>query len=43
MTPAPNLSRITIDGSTTVNNYLRVTVNPRGPQVLTWTRAPFAA
>jgi hypothetical protein len=37
-----NLSRITIDGSTGVNNYLRVTVSPHDSQVLTWTRVPFA-
>ena len=30
-TPAPNLSRITVDGSTAVNNYLRVTIDPRNP------------
>lgn len=40
-TPVPNLTRITVDGSTNVNNYLRVTVHSRGPQVLTWTRVPF--
>jgi hypothetical protein len=39
--PVPNLARVTVDGSTAVNNYLRVTVNQRGPQVLTWTRVPF--
>lgn len=39
--PVPNLSRVTVDGSTNVNNYLRVTVHPAGPQVLTWTRVPF--
>jgi len=38
----PNLSRITVDGSTTVDNYLRVTVNQHGRQVLSWTRVPFA-
>jgi hypothetical protein len=42
-TPVTNLSRITIDGSTGVNNYLRVTVQPHGSQVLTWTRVPFAS
>jgi hypothetical protein len=41
--PVPNLSRITVDGSTNVDNYLRVTVHPPGPQVLTWTRVPFAS
>ncbi len=43
MTPAPNLTRITVDGSTGVNDYLRVTVAPRGRQVLTWEKVPFAA
>ena len=41
--PVPNLSRVTVDGSTGVNNYLRVTVHAPGPQVLTWTRVPFAS
>jgi len=40
--PVPNLTRVTVDGSTGVNNYLRVTVNQHGPQVLTWERVPFA-
>lgn len=39
--PVINLSRITIDGSTDVNNYLRVTVNRHAKQVLSWTRVPF--
>ena len=39
--PVPNLSRVTVDGSTTVDNYLRVTVHEHGKQVLTWTRVPF--
>jgi hypothetical protein len=41
--PVPNLSRVTVDGSAGANNYLRVTVHPHGPQVLTWTRVPFAS
>ncbi|MEO6471289.1 MAG: metallophosphoesterase [Aeromicrobium sp.] len=41
--PVPNLSRVTVDGSTGVNNYLRVTIDPRNPQVLDWTRVPFAS
>jgi hypothetical protein len=40
--PVPNLARVTVDGSTGVDNYLRVTVHVRGAQVLTWTRVPFA-
>ena len=42
-TVAPNLTRVTIDGSTGVNNYLRVDRDPQGPQVLSWTRVPFAS
>lgn len=41
--PAPNLSRITVDGSTAVNNYLRVTVNEHGKQPLSWVRVPFTS
>lgn len=41
--PVPNLSRVTVDGAATVNNYLRVTVHGTGSDVLTWTRVPFAA
>jgi hypothetical protein len=41
--PVPNLSRVTVDGSTDVDNYLRVTVHQGGPQVLTWTRVPFSS
>jgi hypothetical protein len=40
-TPVPNLTRITVDGSTGVDNYLRVTVHDHGQQVLTWTKVPF--
>jgi hypothetical protein len=39
--PVSNLSRVTIDGSTGVNNYLRVTIDPRNRDVLSWTRVPF--
>jgi len=41
--PVPNLSRITVDGSTNVDNYLRVTVHEDGQQVLSWTRVPFTS
>jgi Calcineurin-like phosphoesterase len=41
--PVPNLSRITVDGSTNVDDYLRVTVHERGTQVLTWVRVPFSS
>jgi hypothetical protein len=41
-TPANNLTRITIDGSTGVNNWLKVTINEDDPAVLSWTKVPFA-
>jgi hypothetical protein len=41
-TPAPNLTRITVDGSTGVNDYLRVSVDPSDPQVLSVVNVPFA-
>jgi hypothetical protein len=41
--PVANLSRVTVDGSTGVNDYLRVTVNQHGKQVLSWSRVPFAS
>lgn len=39
--PVPNLSRVTIDGSTGVSNYLRVTIDPRNRDALSWARVPF--
>jgi hypothetical protein len=42
-TAADNLTRITIDGATGVNDYLRMTVNPRSSPVLTWERVPFSS
>jgi hypothetical protein len=41
--PVSNLSRLTVDGSTGVDDYLRVTINPSDPEVLSWTRVPFAS
>jgi hypothetical protein len=41
--PVSNLTRVTVDGSTAVNNYLRVTIDPRDRNVLSWTRVPFAS
>ncbi|HEY0694478.1 MAG TPA: metallophosphoesterase [Kribbella sp.] len=38
--PVPNLTRVTVDGSTGVNNYLKVTV---ARDTLTWTRVPFTS
>ncbi len=40
---APNLQRVTVDGSANANDYLRVTVNRHGSDVLGWTRVPFTA
>ncbi|WP_420313604.1 metallophosphoesterase [Actinopolymorpha alba] len=39
----PNLNRITVDGSTGVNSWLKVTINARGPQVLSWVKVPYAS
>ncbi|MEV8514172.1 hypothetical protein [Dactylosporangium sp. NPDC051484] len=41
--PAANLTRITVDGSSNANDYLRATVNKRGQQVLSWTKVLFTA
>ncbi|HYP46480.1 MAG TPA: hypothetical protein VEQ66_14940 [Propionibacteriaceae bacterium] len=38
--PADNLSRITVNGSDNADEYLKVIVHRRGPQVLTWDRVP---
>jgi hypothetical protein len=40
--PLTNLTRITVDGSSNANDYLRVTVN-RGGQQISWTKVPFTA
>ena len=37
-----NLTRVTVDGSTGVYNYLRVTITPADPKLLTSERVPFA-
>jgi hypothetical protein len=44
-TPAPNLTRVTIDGSTGVNNWLKVTISDDEKAVspLSWVKVPFAA
>ncbi len=41
-TPVNNLTRITIDGSTGVNNWLKVTISENNPAVLSWSKVPFA-
>lgn len=40
-TPVSNLTRITVDGSGNAKDYLRVTVNGRGSQVLSWAKVAF--
>jgi hypothetical protein len=34
----PNLTRVTVDGSGNANDYVRVTVDPKNPKVLSWTQ-----
>ena len=40
-TVAPNLTRVTVDGSTGVNDWLKVTIDERNPNVLSWVKVPF--
>ncbi|WP_235502270.1 hypothetical protein [Angustibacter sp. Root456] len=40
--PADNLRRVTVDGSTGLDDWLKVTVHPDRREVLSWTRVPFA-
>lgn len=40
-TPVENLTRVTVEGSTTVDGYLRVSARPHDAAVLTWERIPF--
>ena len=42
-TPVDNLERITVDGSDRNADYLKVTVHPRGPSVLTWAQVPYTS
>jgi hypothetical protein len=37
----PNLSRVTVDGSSNADDWLKVTIDPSSKQVLSWTRVPF--
>ena len=39
--PAPNLQRITVDGSAAADDYLRVTYRPAAAQPLSWERVPY--
>jgi hypothetical protein len=41
-TPAPNLTRVTVDGSTGVNDWLKVTIDEHDPNVVSWVKVPFA-
>jgi hypothetical protein len=40
-TPAPNLTRVTVDGSTGVNNWVKVTVDEDDPNIVSWVQVPF--
>ncbi len=40
---APNLTRVTVDGSANAKDYLRVTITQSRAEPLTWTRVPFTA
>ena len=39
--PTPNLTRYTVEGSTAVDEWLKVTVYPRCAEPLTFTRVPY--
>lgn len=41
--PVPNLTRVTVDGSSHATDYLRVTVHEHGAHPLTWVRVPFTS
>jgi hypothetical protein len=41
--PVPNLTRITVEGSTGVHEWLKVTIDKANPAVLTVQQVPFAA
>jgi hypothetical protein len=41
--PLTNLTRVTVDGSSNANDYLRVTINRHDPRLLSWTKVPFTA
>jgi len=40
-TPAANLTRVTVEGSTAVDEWLKVSIGRRTPDVLTFQRVPF--
>jgi Calcineurin-like phosphoesterase len=42
-TPAPNLTRATVDGSTAVHDWLKATIDVNNPNVLSWVRVRFLA
>jgi hypothetical protein len=37
----PNLTRITVEGSTAANEWVRLTVNPNTSEVFSWTRVQY--
>lgn len=41
--PVGNLTRVTVNGSDNADDYLKVTIRPRGSDVLTWQRVAFKA
>jgi hypothetical protein len=42
-TSAPNLTRVTVDGSSNAKDYLKVTIGRSRQQPLTWTQIPFTS
>ena len=41
-TPVPNLTRITVDGSSAANDYLRLHIDANSPDVFSWERVPYS-
>jgi hypothetical protein len=42
-TPAANLTRVTVDGSTGVNDWVKVTIDEDAANVVSWVKVPFVA
>ena len=40
-TPAPKLTRVTVDGATKLNNWVRTIIDVSNPNVLSWVKVPF--
>ena len=36
--PVPNLTRVTVDGSTNFHDWVKLVVDPSTPAVFSWTR-----